>query len=76
MSNYWPPPRAEGSKEQSFVKSRLCQTNLVSLYDRVTVQDDNEKEIDVISRNAFDFIQHDILINKLGRSGPDHVAVK
>lgn len=28
------------------------------------------------SRKAFDFIQHDILINKLGRSGPDHAAVR
>lgn len=44
----------------------------------MTVQDDKGKEIDIIymdSRKAIDFIQHDILINKLGRSGPDHVAV-
>lgn len=52
--------------------------NLISSYDRVTVQDDKEEELDIIymgSRKAFDFIQHDILINKLGRSGPDHGAV-
>ena len=57
----------------------MCQTNLISSYDRVTVQDDKEEEIDIIymdSRKAFDFIQRDILINKLGRSGPDHVAVR
>lgn len=52
--------------------------NLISSYDRVTVQDDKEEEIDIIymgSRKAFDFIQHDIFINKLGRSGPDHAAI-
>lgn len=57
----------------------MCQTNLISSYDRVTVQDDKEEEIDIIymdSRKVFDFIQRDILINKLGRSGPDHVAVR
>lgn len=45
----------------------------------MTVQDDKEEGIDIIymgSRKAFDFIQHDIFINKLGRSGPDHGAVR
>lgn len=64
-------------------RTELCKDQIVSdqfnfLYDRVTVEDDKEEEIDIIcmgSRKAFDFIQHDILINKLGRSGPDHAAV-
>lgn len=68
-------------QEQKEVKSRALQrANCVRPIQfprnvRATAQDGREKEIDIIcmdSRKALDFIQHDSLINKLGKSGLDH----
>lgn len=38
-----------GSNQHGFVKSKLCQANLISFYDRVTGLVDKKDAIDVIS---------------------------
>jgi hypothetical protein len=58
-----------GSNQHGFVKSKLCQVNLISFYDRVTGLVDKGKVIDAIYpdfSNAFESSPHDILINKEG----------
>ena len=64
--NHLEEQKLVGSNQHGFVKSKLCQANLISFYDRVTGHVDKGKVIDVIypdSSNAFDSSPHDILIS-------------
>lgn len=76
--NHLEEQKLVGRNQHGFVKSKLCQANLISFYDRVTGHVDKGKVIDVIypdSSNTFDSSPHDILINKQGRYGLDHTLI-
>lgn len=66
------------NSQHEFVKNKLCQTNLISFFDRVTGLVDNRELGDVMYLDlseAFDTVQHDILISKLEKYGLDEIAV-
>lgn len=69
IGNHLEEQKFVGSDQHGFVKSKLCQVNLISVYDRVTGHVDKGKVIDVIYpdfSNAFEPSPHDILISKRG----------
>lgn len=66
------------NSQHEFVKSKLCQTNVISFFDRVTGPVDYGELGDVMYLDlseAFDTVQHDILISKLEKYGLDEIAV-
>lgn len=76
--NHLEEQKAVGSDQRGFVKSKLCQANLISSYDRVTGHADKGKAIDAISADfshTFDSSPHDILINRRGRYSLDRTVI-
>lgn len=66
------------NSQHEFVKNKLCQTNLISFFDRVTGLVDNREVGDVMYLDlseAFDTVQHDILISKLEKYGLDEITI-
>lgn len=66
------------NSQHGFVKNKLCQTNLISFFDRVTGLVDNREVGDVMYLDlseAFDTVQHDILISKLEKYGLDEITI-
>ena len=66
------------NSQHEFVKNKLCQTNLIFFFDRITGLVDNREVGDVMYldlREAFDTVQHDILISKLEKYGLDEIAI-
>lgn len=66
------------ASQHEFVRNKLCQTNLISFFDRVTGLVDNREVGDVMYLDlseAFDTVQHDILISKLEKYGLDEIAI-
>lgn len=66
------------NSQHEFVKNKLCQTNLISFFDKVTGLVDNREVGDVMYLDlteAFDTVQHDILISKLEKYGLDEIAI-
>lgn len=66
------------NSQHEFVKNKLCQTNLISFFDRVTGLVDSRELEDVMYLDlseAFDTVQHDILISKLEKYGLDEIAI-
>jgi len=54
--------------------SRSCLTNLISFYDRVTIQVEEGKAVDVVYLDfsqAFDTVSHSIFLGKLAAHGLD-----
>lgn len=66
------------NSQNEFVRNKVCQTNLISFFDGVTGLVDNTEVGDVMYLDlseAFDTVQHDILISKLEKYGLDEIAI-
>ncbi|CAM5160171.1 unnamed protein product [Natator depressus] len=67
------------NSQHGFVKNKLCQTNLIAFFDRVTSLVDRGEEVDVVYLDfskAFDTVSHDLLINKLGKYNLDGATIR
>lgn len=65
--------------QHGFMKGRLCLTNLISFYDKVTCLVDEGTAVDVVYLDfgkAFDTVSHSILVEKLAAHGLEGCAVR
>lgn len=64
--------------QHGYSRSKLCLTNAVAFYDRVTVLVEKGSANDIIHLNlckAFDTISHDIIVSKLEKHGFDGLSI-
>ncbi|KAJ7417881.1 RNA-directed DNA polymerase from mobile element jockey-like protein [Pitangus sulphuratus] len=65
-------------RQQGFIKSRSCLTNLISFCEKVTHLADEGKAVDVVCPDfskAFGTISHSVLLEKLAAHGLDQCTV-
>uniref|UniRef100_A0A674JN28 Reverse transcriptase domain-containing protein n=1 Tax=Terrapene triunguis TaxID=2587831 RepID=A0A674JN28_9SAUR len=71
--------KVKGNSQHVFVKNKLCQTNRIAFFDRITSLVDKGEAVDVVYLDfskAFDTVSHDIRIDKLGKFNLDGATIR